>query len=91
MSYFKCNWNHNSADEPILLYSELDGVRYETRKVEVYRNGCMGIASESRRTGNTDLGNVPVPELKEINLDPEFVAVELSQVEFEEVWKKSNI
>jgi hypothetical protein len=45
MTYFKCKWNHAYRDEPVLLYSELDEERWETRKVEIFRDGKMGFAS----------------------------------------------
>ena len=38
MTYIKVQWIHNFEDEPILLYSELDSMRNEVRKVEVYKN-----------------------------------------------------
>jgi len=34
MKYIKVSWRHVHAEEPVLLYSELDDLHWETRKVE---------------------------------------------------------
>ena len=39
MKYVLAEWEHSLEDEPCLIYSELDGSRRETRRVEFYRNG----------------------------------------------------
>ena len=59
MQYIKCLWKHNFPNEPILLYSEIDGDRYETRKVEYYADNSFGIASQTVEIGSTALGTVP--------------------------------
>jgi len=86
MQYIKCLWEHNFPSEPVLLYSEIDDDRYETRKVEYYADGSFGIASEAVEIGATALGTVPVPPIEKINNDPEFLASDISMEEFEEVW-----
>lgn len=86
MNYLKVKWNHAFPDEPVLLYSEIDGGRWETRKVEIFPDGTMGFAEKRRNSGKTELGEVPLPELLEIASDPQFEPIVILQPEFEVVW-----
>jgi hypothetical protein len=88
MEFIKVGWLHSHPDEPILLYSELDKDRWETRKVEVFADGRIGFASETEATPvtKTKLSLEPLPTLDEIALDPQFQPVEISKEEFEKVW-----
>jgi hypothetical protein len=85
-SYLRVKWKHSSSTYPILLYSELDSERWETRKIEVYANGRCGFASASGAAGGAQLGKCPVPTLTEIASDPQFEPVEITRAEFEELW-----
>ena len=89
MTYFRCKWNQESPNFPIMLYSELDDLRWEVRKVEVYRDGRMGFADRERESGGSGLGLVPTPPLGEIAADPEFEPVEITALEFEHVWSEA--
>lgn len=53
MTYIKVQWIHDFEDEPILLYSELDSMRNEVRKVEVYKNNELGYACENKSVNGT--------------------------------------
>jgi hypothetical protein len=86
-SYLKCLWLHNVRDDPVVLYSELDPERWETRKVEVFRDGSKGWA-DARNEVRSVLGEAPVPPLSEIAMDPQFQPREISAEEFESVWKR---
>ena len=88
MTYIKVKWIHSHADEPILLYSELDESRWEKRKVEVFADGHYGFASSTESASSTRLGEEPIPLLAEIGSDPQFKPVEIAKQEFEEVWAK---
>lgn len=88
MIYMKAWWHHDSTDEPVLLYSELDAQRWEIRSVEVFRDGRIGYASEAESAGPTMLGQLPVPEFDEIRADPEFDVEEITREEFEAVWER---
>lgn len=88
MTYIKVEWIHSHADEPTLLYSELDQGRWEKRKVEVFADGRCGYASSTESAGSTRLGEEPIPQLAEISSDPQFKPVEITKQEFEEVWAK---
>jgi hypothetical protein len=86
--FIKVIWFHQFIDEPVLLYSELDQNRFEKRKVEIYRNYKIGIANDEFER-HSMLGTFAVPELLEMNLDPEFYGMEISKEEFEIVWNES--
>lgn len=88
MIYIAVKWIHTYPDEPILLYSELDNDRFETRKVEFFRDGSIGYADASEEFGHTELGMMPVPDLNEIAKDPEFEPRQIEKHEFEEIWGK---
>jgi len=93
MEYFKVLWKHNHADEPVWLYCEIDDERWETRKVEVFRDGTKGYAAQDVKMGGTGLGLEPTPSLAEIAVDPQFVPSVISKDEFERVWsgRKENV
>ncbi|MFD4193128.1 DUF6881 domain-containing protein [Amycolatopsis thermoflava] len=48
-------WHHDHPDEPVLLYSET-GDGYESRKVDLFRDGRQDYADESTSIGTTFLG-----------------------------------
>jgi hypothetical protein len=79
MKYLRVGWKHPHAEEPVILYSELDADRWEVRKVEVFRNGRRDYASVDGSSGGTRLGKVPIPELTEIAKDPQFEPCEISR------------
>lgn len=89
MKYLSVSWNHDDADDPVLLYSELDDERYETRKVEIRRDGRMTYAGPGVEVGDTWLGEVPVPALEEIAQDPQFTPKYITAEEFEAVWLRA--
>jgi hypothetical protein len=89
MTYLKVIWKHEENEYPTILYSELDNNRYEVRKVDVYHDGSMSCACETESSGDTMLGCAPTPHINEINADFEFEAFEISEEEFETIWKKA--
>ncbi len=94
MTYILVRWKHEHADSPVLLYSELDGERWEVRKVEVFADGRRGWASTDHEEGGTRLGQVPVPDLETIAAASDshdgFEPVEISAAEFEVVWGRAT-
>ncbi len=85
-SYIRVLWLHSSPDYPVELISEIDGQRYEVRKVEIWADGRTGYASRSEEVGGTGLGRRPVPPFSEIAADPQFKPYEISEAEFERHW-----
>jgi hypothetical protein len=90
MRYIHVTWNHESLDDPIELYSELDDESWEVRKLEVFRNGRIGYADAFDSTESTRLGIEPVPRLDQIALDPEFHLKVIDRAEFERLWNSAH-
>lgn len=90
MDYLKVKWIHCFDSEPVLLYSEMDELRWEVRKVEEFADGHFGFASKERSFGSTYLGKVPIPALSEISSDPQFEPAVITKMEFEEVWARAT-
>jgi len=86
MEYIDVQWHHNSDSEPTRLVSELDSRRYETRKLEFFRNGVVGYAARDTHSPGTELGIEPVPSLPEINGSSEFLGITISHALFERLW-----
>lgn len=86
MHYLRVLWKHENPEYPTLLYSELDGARWELRKVDIYPDGRWGYADANEEAGHTGLGEMPTPSLQELNENPEFEAVEIEREEFERIW-----
>ncbi len=84
--YIRVNWIHTYPDEPIEIYSEFDEDRWETRKIEIFRDGTASYASSTENNGTSMLAKVPISSLKEINSDPQFQAVEITREEFQLLW-----
>lgn len=89
MNYIKGKWIHDFLDEPIWLYCELDDSRFETRKIEVFRDGRYAFADDVTSHG-TELSYVEIPSLSSINEDPQFDTVEITAEEFELVWETAH-
>ncbi|MGF6228794.1 hypothetical protein QFZ27_002749 [Inquilinus ginsengisoli] len=86
MEYIRVRWLHSRRDDPVLLISELDAARWETRKIEIFPDGSIGYADSQVEHGGTRLGLVPVPSIADIAADPEFIPEEITREEFEEAW-----
>ena len=89
MTYIKVQWIHNFQDEPIFLYSELDGKRNEIRKIEVYRNDNLGYACKDKSVNGTFLSKTEIPSLEDINADVQFEACEIDKEYFELIWSNA--
>lgn len=89
-SYVKVRWYHDFDVEPVLVLSELGSDRYETRKVEQYRDGHLDWADANRETDTIGLGEIPFPDLAEINAQPDFHAEPITAEEFEAAWRRAR-
>jgi hypothetical protein len=87
-SYLKVIWHHDFADEPVVLYSEIDDDGVETRKVEVYRDGRHDYADRTRSMGATVLSEKRMPSIDEIAAQSEFSPSTIDPSEFESVWRR---
>jgi hypothetical protein len=87
--YVKVQWHHEFPDDPIVYYCELGPDRYETRKVQVYRDGRSERADAQHETGDIFLSDLAVPPLEEIAADPEFTPEEIDAQQFEQIWQQA--
>ena len=90
MRYLKVQWRHEDSEEPVVLYSEIDYERYETRKIEEFSDRRFDHADAAHGTGKTFLGEAPIPSLDEIDEQGEFTPVEIIQEEFELTWRRAT-
>ncbi|MGO4292255.1 DUF6881 domain-containing protein [Chitinophaga sp. RAB17] len=88
MEYLKISWLHRFEDEPVFLYSEIDALRFENRKIEIYQDGSFGIANSNFHFGGTALSDVVMPEIEDICEDKHFIPELISQAEFELIWNQ---
>lgn len=92
MEYVLAEWDHDLDDEPYMVYSELDGERRETRKVEFFRNGiCFSYGAERGNEGA--LAAEPFPEdLRTITGGEEGACVvrAVSRQLFQEIWNQAQ-
>ncbi len=89
MKYEVLIWKHDFEDEPVVIYSELDGKRFEVRKVEVFKDGKFNWSTGDSGTGNCRLGVYSIPPLEEVNSNSKFESNEIPQDEFEVIWEKA--
>jgi hypothetical protein len=89
MRYLKVLWHHELSDEPVELYSEIDDAGYESRKVEIYRDGRRDFADGESSSGTTMLGEGPIPSLEEITEQEEFSPSLIEVADFERVWRQA--
>jgi hypothetical protein len=87
--YQAVQWHHDLADEPIVLYSEIDDAGLEVRKVEEYRDGRLDVADRTTETGSTFLSEEVMPGLEEINAQAEFEGRAITKEEFEAIWARA--
>lgn len=91
MEYLAVKWFHDSLDEPVELFVELDELRFEVRKVEVFRDGHLGFADEERESRDTRLSSEALPSNEEIAADPQFEVRAIGAIEFELIWNRAMI
>ncbi|WP_444928976.1 DUF6881 domain-containing protein [Microbulbifer sp. SSSA002] len=88
-SYIYSKWHNSPENYPVEFYSELNGDRFETRKVEVFKDGSLGFASQHVSSKTTKLGITTVPPLAEISKQSEFYIKAITYQQFEAKWKEA--
>jgi len=89
-TYCRTRWNHGLTSYPTEIWSELDGFRFEVRRLEVFSNGTIlwGSAREGS-AGGAEMYITPLPELDEMADDPDNVeASVITAEEFEALWAR---
>ncbi|WP_444946302.1 DUF6881 domain-containing protein [Microbulbifer sp. VTAC004] len=88
MRYIDVDWIQDSEDYPYRLVSEIADDNFETRKLEFFRDGSIGYASDKGSTKDTELGICEVPSLDVINSQDELSGQSITRDEFETLWQK---
>ena len=83
--YIKCFWKFIDDETPLLLFYEvnLENERYATRMIEVFSDKSV---NSSDGEGFDFVTEAPVPTIEEINQEPEFYAMMISENEFERIY-----
>lgn len=89
MRYQLVRWLHDLDDEPVLLFSEIDSLGYERRKVDEYGNGRLDLAGPKIQTGSTHLSETVMPSQAEIDSMDDFEARSIEAEHFEDVWQRA--
>ena len=86
--YIKWYWKHDNENEPVILFYEVDleNERYAVRMAEVYADRAVKPVIEE---GFEFITEAPIPEIKEINADPEYFAEIITKEGFERIYKQS--
>jgi hypothetical protein len=90
MRYVKVAWTHDFPDDPVLYLSELGDDGYETRKVQVYRDGRSEWADEHHEAAMVSLSEIPFPSVEEISSQPDCRAELMTSEEFERAWNNAR-
>jgi hypothetical protein len=94
-TYLHTEWIHDNNEYPSHIYSELDEDRYETRKIDLWKDGRIAFAFDDIEYGDTFLGTQPMPLIEDINgIDEwgeEMKAHEITFKEFEQVWQEKVV
>jgi hypothetical protein len=87
-AYLACRWTHSNAEDPVLILSELDGARYEVRKVHQFADGRLERADRIT-DASTSLAWMSIPSDAEIEANGEFELWPLTADEFEDYWRRA--
>lgn len=84
--YIKWFWENTDKETPILLFYEVDleNERYATRMVEVFSDRTVSPVIEE---GFEFVTEAPIPDIEEINREPEFWAETISKEEFQRIYE----
>ena len=80
---------HRDPKYPVELWSEIDDGRWEIRKIDVFLDGTMQIASQESENKDARIGLIPTPELDKLNADGEFEAIYVGRDDFNALWHKA--
>ena len=88
MKYIDLGWQHDSDDDPFRLVCEIGADGFEKRKLEFFKNGGVGYASEIETSDSTMLSVNPIPDLAAIVAQPGFSGERISGEQFEQLWRE---
>ncbi|WP_157749536.1 hypothetical protein [Jatrophihabitans sp. GAS493] len=87
--HFIAHWHHDDPNDPIRIYEEVGDDRTELRKVEEFRDGTLARA-DSINDGPTSLTWEPMPDIVEIEDQPDFSVELISAEQFEATWTQAS-
>jgi hypothetical protein len=87
-THFVAHWQHDNEDDPVRIFEEVDDDRFETRKVEEFRDGRL-VRADSGTDAATSLSWEPLPDMVEIEDQAEFTVELLTRAQFEAVWNRA--
>jgi hypothetical protein len=90
MRYLQVNWHHDSPDDPVVLYAEIDDHGWEQRKVDEYADGSVLFADAHRFSDDVSLADKPYPPIEQIALDDQFTVEERDAPAFEAIWERAQ-
>jgi hypothetical protein len=86
MNYLFVKVNNEEDSIPVEMYHELDDLRFEKRRVEIFRDGSVGWADENTNNGKTLLTWESVGSLEEIGINENFLPEVISSEKFDQIW-----
>jgi hypothetical protein len=89
VEYWKVEWHHDFAEDPVLFVSEIAPDGYEVRKVQGYRDGRLLKADAEHETAGIALSEVPVGSIEEVTAQAEFSAWVIRREEFSGYWDRA--
>lgn len=97
MEWIEITWIHKNEHFPERIFMEVADDRYNTRKVEFFKNGKIGYAIDSIEMNGTALNEAVFPSVEEYNQlnsihsDPHSLsqlnATSITKEKFESFWK----
>jgi hypothetical protein len=84
--YIRCRWMSENREGLRMTFSELDGERWEVRRVEVFLDGRVSCADVHGSYGTTELAKNPIGEPEATVDNQEYEIAELTRAEFEAVF-----
>lgn len=87
MRYIDVYWQHDWPNQPYRLVSEIGDDQYETRKLEFFTTGQVGYAFADTSMHSTQLGEIAIPSLAEINCQQEFQGKTIDVQQFDKLWQ----
>lgn len=87
--HFIAHWHHDVREDPIRIYEEVGDDRTELRKIEEFRDGTL-VRADSINDGPTSLSEEPMPDIAEIEDQPEFSVELISAERFDAAWTRAT-
>jgi len=89
-TYFQVRWHHEDPDDPVRIYEELSGERYELRKIEEFADGRLIRSDRINPDFATALSWEPVTAEEEIAAQDEFTVEPLTAEAFNSAWARAS-